>query len=366
MYGAEAVILNLLQAMHGGPHQAAVCVFDNVSQPNLQLYDRARALGLEAYTVRCSGQFDPQLPRALRRLVKQAGADLVHAHGYKADIYLYASARRSRVPIVATCHGWIEHDLAVKLYGMLDRLVLRRYARVAAVSEQVRRTLLEAGVRTDRISIIRNGVGAGFLQALVRSGQRESAGPLRVGVAARLGREKGVDLFLSAAAGVLAELPLTRFAVAGDGPDRAQLEAQIERLAIGGSVSLLGREEDMRSFYASLDMLVVPSRQEGLPITLLEAMASGLPVVATRVGEVPAVLRDGETGMLVDREDVPGLTRAMLSLLRDPLARARLGAAARKLVDQQFSAQRMQADYLRFYEQAMDQSTDHIMEEHHG
>jgi glycosyltransferase involved in cell wall biosynthesis len=140
--------------------------------------------------------------------------------------------------------------------------------------------------------------------------------------------------------------------VVGEGPDREQLERTIDQLKIRGAVTMLGRRDDMPGVYASLDIMVSSSRQEGLPMAILEGMASSLPLVASAVGEVPTVVRDGVTGLLVPAEDVERLAAAMLELLRDEEKRRRFGAAARRLIEDEYSAARMTADYLRVYEEA--------------
>ena len=350
MYGAEAVILNLMHTIRNGPHASALCVFRNGSQPDVQLYERARAEGLETYSLECRGQLDRKVPQALRNLVRRTGADVLHAHGYKADVYLYLAARKLNIAAVSTCHTWYDNNLSLRLYGALDRYVLRSYSAVAAVSEEVRQRLLQAGVSDERVTLIRNGVD--LRPFTIRKDQTAPDQPLHVGLVGRLDREKGIDLFLRAAAGVLVQLPLTRFTVVGDGPDRDKLQALIGELGISKNAFLLGRQENMPSYYSTLDLMVSSSRQEGLPMALLEGMASGLPLVAAAVGAVPGLVHDGVTGSLVAAEDVPALTRAMLDLLRDPAKRNRFGAAARGLVEQDFSAERMTADYVKFYEQA--------------
>jgi glycosyltransferase involved in cell wall biosynthesis len=355
MYGAEAVILNLSRTLNEGPHRSMLGVFSNLSQPNLQLYEIATKQGIEAHAIPCQGQIDRTVPAAVRDLVRQTGATVVHAHGYKADIYVYLAMRGSRTPIVSTCHTWYDNDLTVRLYGALDRLVLRSYSAVVAVSEEVKQRLLGAGVHKDRIHLIQNGIDLRPFAAShpSRRDQPEPDLPLKVGLVGRLAPEKGVDLFLRAAAGVLNEMPLTQFVIVGDGPDRAKLQALIDELGIGKNASLFGRNEDMPSFYASLDLLVSSSRQEGLPIALLEGMASGLPLIATAVGAVPTLVQDSRTGVLVPPENPQALTTAIVKLLRDPASRSSYGAAARNLIQQEYSAERMAADYLQLYEQAV-------------
>ena len=143
--------------------------------------------------------------------------------------------------------------------------------------------------------------------------------------------------------------------------DRDKLEQLIDKLGIRTSVEMLGRREDMASVYASLDVMVSSSRQEGLPMAILEGMASGRALVATAVGEVPSVVIDGQTGVLVPAEEVEPLAAGLVELLRDTAERTRLGTAARKLVEEEYSADRMTADYLSVYEEAIAASSLVVM-----
>lgn len=354
MYGAESVILNLSHALNAGPHQSVIASFANASNPNLQLHERAVAEGIESHLVPCRGQVDRAAIAKVRALAAQVGADVIHAHGYKADLYAYFAAN-GKVPLVSTCHTWYDNDLAARVYGAVDRFVLRTYARVVAVSDEVRQRLLKAGVREEKIRLIRNGIDLSpFCGALPSLGRElGTSGPI-AGLIGRLAPEKGVDVFLRAVPLVLTEVPGVRFVVVGDGPDRDKLVALIVELGIGGSVSMLGRRDDIPSVYASLDVMVSSSRLEGLPIAILEGMASGRALVATAVGAVPTVVADDRTGVLVGAEDERALASAIVGLLRDPARRERLGAAARRLMEDEFSAERMAEDYLRVYAEAID------------
>jgi glycosyltransferase involved in cell wall biosynthesis len=355
MYGAEAVILNMSRTLNEGPHRSLLGVFLNSSNPNLQLHESAVREGIESHLIPCSGQIDRTAIVSIRELAARTGADVVHAHGYKADLYVYFALRALGIPFVSTCHNWIDNDRKANFYGVMDRFILRRYARIVVVSEDVRQRLLKAGVGAGKIRIIRNGIDLrpfDHASAFVKDELGWSAYPL-VGLVGRLSIEKGIDIFLLAAARVLAQLPDAKFVVAGDGPDRAKLDALIDKLGIRGSVHMLGRRDDMPSVYASLDVMVSASRQEGLPIAILEGMASRLPLIATAVGEVPAVILDGRTGVLVPTEAPELLAEAIIELLRNPAKRERLGSAARKLVEDKFSAERMTADYFRVYEEAI-------------
>jgi glycosyltransferase involved in cell wall biosynthesis len=354
MYGAEAVILNLSRALNEGGHCSMVGVFSNAANPNMQLHERAMEEGIESYEIACAGQIDRATIAAIRELAVRTRADVVHAHGYKADIYVYLALRRAGIAMVSTCHTWYDTDWMLTFYGKVDRLVLRKFARVVAVSDEVRQRLLQAGVRAERIDLVRNGIDLRPFDGAVATLREEfEAGTLIVGLVGRLSWEKGIEIFLETAARVLVDVPDAKFVVVGDGPDGEKLEALIDTLKIRGSVRMLGRREGMPSVYASLDVMVSSSRQEGLPMAILEGMASGLPLVAAAVGEVPTLVLDGRTGVLVAAGDVEALAAGIVELLRDAEKRARLGAGARRLIEEEYSAGRMTADYLRVYEAAV-------------
>lgn len=358
MYGAEAVILNLCSALNrAGDHSSALAVFANTTQPNFQLRDAALPAGIETHTIECRGQFDSSVPARLQQLVRDTQADVIHTHGYKADIYAWWGLRRAGLPLVSTCHNWIDNDIALRIYGWLDRMVLRRFTRVVAVSDAVRSRLLSAGLSNGQVTVIRNGILLAPFQAA--ASQRSSAERLRtVGFVGRLSPEKGPDIFVRTAALVLEDFPTTRFILAGEGPERVPLEALIEELGIQEHVTLLGRQDDMPSLYGSMSIMVLSSRTEGLPMALLEAMASGLPVVATRVGEVPNVVQDRDTGLLVEPNDAAGLASGIMELLRNPVRRLAMGSNATARVAIGFSAENMTQEYLAVYRDALLQATD--------
>jgi glycosyltransferase involved in cell wall biosynthesis len=354
MYGAEAVILNLSRTLNRQGHRSMVGAFSNGSNPNHQLHERALQEGIESHLIPCRGQVDRAAISGIRELALRTGADIVHAHGYKADIYGYFALRGTAVPFVSTCHNWLDNDLPERLYGAADRFVLRRYGRVVAVSNEVQKRLLTSGVNGKKIRRIRNGIDLQPFADAAPSFQSGSfSGGALVGLVGRLSPEKGIDIFLHAASRVLAEFPETSFVLIGEGPDQGKLEVLADQLKIRNNGTWLGRREDMPAIYASFDVMVSASRREGLPMTILEAMASGLPLVATAVGEVPNIVLDNNTGLLVKPEDVEALAEGILELLRDPSKRTRIGIAAKKLVQDEYSADRMASDYLHAYAEAI-------------
>jgi glycosyltransferase involved in cell wall biosynthesis len=351
MYGAEAVILNLSLALNaGGQDVGVLAVFQNSARPNLDLRTAAEKAGLETHLIECRGQFDPAVPSRLRRLTKTLQIDIVHSHGYKADIYAGWALRRSGVALVATCHNWIDSSVMLRMYGWLDRRMLRSFQQVAAVSQAVRTRLLAAGLKPERVQIIRNGIVLSQ-DSLPRDVPSDC--PLTVGLVGRLSREKGIDIFITASGAVLRQYPSARFLIAGDGPEHDLLQSLIHELKLHDQVCLVGRCEDMAGFYSSLDLLVISSHTEGLPMALLEAMAYGLPVVATRVGDIPSVIEEDRTGKLVPPGDPAAVAAAIVALLSDSRSRRAMGVRARERVAAEFSASTMAQRYGQLYRDAI-------------
>jgi glycosyltransferase involved in cell wall biosynthesis len=357
MYGAEAVILNLSRTLNEQGHTSLLGIFSNSANPNLQLHDLAQQEGIESHLISCRGQLDLSVPATIRSLAATTNADLIHAHGYKADVYAYLAMRRSTTPLVSTCHTWYDDNRLVWLYGVIDRRILRRYAAVIAVSDDVRQRLLQAGVSANHIHFIRNGIDLRpFTNATPSLRHLATPEGLLIGWVGRLTRDKGPDLFLHAIARLRPNFPTARYILVGEGPFRPECERLITSLALGDIVHLLGQRSDMPAVYASCDLLVSSSRLEGLPMAILEGMASTLPWVAPQVGAIPLAIHDNQNGILIPPENVEILANSMARLMQSPEERARMGAVGRQLTESEFSAERMSEDYLRIYTAAIAQS----------
>jgi len=350
MYGAEAVILNLSRTLNEQGHTSLLGIFANSSNPNLQLHERALAEDIESHLIPCNGQVDRTVPATIRALAATTRADLIHAHGYKADVYVYFAMRKTGIPLVSTCHTWYDDNLLLWLYGVIDRRILRRYQAVIAVSDEVRDRLLDAGVPPDRVHFVRNGIDLRpFTNAVPSLRHLAVPGSLLIGWVGRLTHDKGPDLFVRAIAQLRPEFPDARYILVGEGPYRPQVERLITDFALDDDVHLLGQRQDMPAVYASCDLMVSSSRQEGLPMAILEGMASSLPWVAPSVGAIPLAIHDGQNGILIPPENVDVLANSMARMMRDSEERGRTGAAAHRLTKSEFSAERMSEDYLGVY-----------------
>jgi glycosyltransferase involved in cell wall biosynthesis len=321
----------------------------------------ARTLRIPA--LRGEASFGPRDLAAFRELLglfRRERPDIVHTHAGKAGILGRLAARAAGVPVVLhTYHGHVLHSYYGRAKSScaraIERFLARSTDRLVAVSEAVKRELVALGVAAeDRFVVVPVAVDLeGFAAPRERGALRRELGldgaPL-IGIVGRIVPVKDHGLFLAAAARIVRELPQARFLVVGDGTGRPGAEAAARRLGLADRVSFLGWRSDLPRIYADLDVLAVCSRNEGTPLAALEAMAAGCPVVATRVGGLPDVISDGETGLLVEAGDAAGLAGAVVRLLREPSTARAIRQAARRAVLERYHPNRTVGLLERLYE----------------
>jgi len=298
--------------------------------------------------------------RELARLVRRVRPHIVHTHTAKAGVLGRLAARMVGVPVVVhTYHGHVFQGyfspLKTRLFLGIERWLARRTDWLLTVSEAVRQDLLRLGIgNPERLRVVPLGLDLEpFLACDTLRGQLRAelgvGNALLVGIIARLVPIKRHEDFLAGAAAVVSRLPNCRFLIVGDGELGAGLEARSRGLGLDGHVHFLGWRSDLPRVYADLDLVALTSANEGLPVSLIEAMAAARPVVATRVGGVPDLVEDGVTGLLVPPDDPPALAEAMVTLLADPDRRQAMGDAGRKRVHPTYSAERLLRDMDRLY-----------------
>lgn len=356
VYGAEKMAVSLAKAQAAAGADPMLMVFRNAHAPNLEVAYYARNQGVRTTLLPCAGRIDPRAVRTLRAEIKGLGPGaVVHAHGYKANLYAYLASRRLPVTVVATCHRFDTEP-----NNRFDARVLPRIDGVLAVSDEARDSVRTVyGVPSERCWTIPNGIEPEpFLDAVALRSPGAAGGPPAgwddlpgptVGMVARLAPEKAPGDFLEAASAILESHPGTRFIVAGDGDLRIELELQARDLGIADHVWFTGFVDDAPGLYADLDLLVQPSLREGMPMTLLESMASGVAVVATDVGGASQVIASGVDGVIVRPGHPQGIVDAVSGLIDDPGERNRMAQAGRARVLAEFTAERMAERYLDAY-----------------
>jgi glycosyltransferase involved in cell wall biosynthesis len=284
----------------------------------------------------------------IRRLVQQVRPNIVQANSSKAGVLARLALAASHVPLVFTVHGWSfsgRVGLPGRAAQAVERLLAPYTDAFVCVSEWDRRLALERRVApASRLHTIQNGVAAPEAP-LERGGW--PANPVLACVA-RLAPPKDILLLLRAL--TVPGLEPWRLRLVGDGPERRRVEEAIQELGLGERVETLGNSSDVDRELVLADALVLPTKSEGLPFSILEAMAASLPIVATRVGGVPELVVHEQTGLLVERDDVSGLAAALARLLEDGDAARRMGVAGHARARDLFSLERMVLGYEELFD----------------
>lgn len=353
--GQERVALRLATGQQAGGHRTlAVSLDPNPAGP---LADEFRHNGIEPLTVpKLARGLDWRLPGRLAHEFRRRGVTVVHAHNPQALIYAALAGKAAGAAVVYTCHG--QNSLAA------GRLWLTRLASLVVDAYVAVSPLIAARVRNHhecsaaKLRVIENGVDLSAFRpdaGARREVRAELELPERawvVGTVGRLVEDKNPGLLLRAALPLLG--PEDRLVFVGDGPLSLALQPLAARHPAGRWVNFLGARHDVARLLAGFDAFALSSRTEGLPLALLEAMAVGLPIVATAVGGVPDVVRDGWSARLVPSGDEAALRQALDQLRRDPSAAAEMGRCARQ-ESQRYSAATMTSRYLDLYHHCLAQ-----------
>jgi glycosyltransferase involved in cell wall biosynthesis len=310
-----------------------------------------------------------QLRRALVKRVERYRVDVIQTHLLRSLDFLALSLKAGRdVRVYWTFHnanfdlrrdhlrrhGWLLEPKR-RVHHLLYRLGARWADGLIAVAPEVKSSILATmPLPAEKIVVINNGVDVGRYRltvdrAAVRRGLGLSEDERAIVVVATLKEQKGHRYLIEAAAGLTGQFPTARFLFVGDGELRQELERQIAAHGLAQRVHLLGTRQDVPELLAAADLFVLPSLWEGLSMALVEAMASGLPIVATEVSGTRQVLTDGETGLLVPPGDYEALARAIAAMLSDPARAAAMGAAARRHIETNFGARQQAAEHLALF-----------------
>ncbi len=305
-------------------------------QPGSALYERARSAGLACLPLPMRGECDLRAARGLARLIRARQIDILHYHtAHAVSLGTLATLICGRRSSVAA------RRVSFPLRGgPFARLKYRfRVDRVVAVSEAIRRSLVARGLDPRRVVTVHSGIEperfTGGDPRRLRASLPEPAGSwpgeaFIIGTAGHLAAHKGFGLFLHAAAAATVEFPAARFVIIGTGAERQELERLALDLGLAGKVVFAGFRDDMPDVFAGLDLFVLASNSgEGSPAVIKEAMAAGVPLVATGLDGVEEIIEDGRHGLLTPPENAPAMARAMIILAQDGDLRARFAAAAR-------------------------------------
>jgi glycosyltransferase involved in cell wall biosynthesis len=363
--GAEAVFAALLKGLGDRFEPFVVC--DNQGS----MIERYRSLAADLQAIPLASPRHVGAAAAIGDAIDRWSIDLVHTHLWNADLFGAWAATRRRRPAVSTVHGSNflpfgshgAHRLRRRALSLTYRAVYRLCDRVIAPSRALADDLTtRAGVRVpaDRITLVPNGLDLDETRARAAQDAIPSAvsAKLRAPLIVCIGNMfaiKGQGWLIRALPEVLRTVPGATAVFVGDGESRLEMQRLAASLGLAERVVFTGSLDNPLPLVAKADVFVMPSLSEGLPIALLEAMALARPIVASRVGGIPEVVRDDVSGVLVPPADPAALSRAIVRVLRDGELGARLGAAARDGAERDWSSQRMVERTARVYDEVLDE-----------
>lgn len=350
--GSKSQLLALIGRLQENYRVKLVCLLEG------PVAQEARKLGYDVQVFPMKAIFDLRAIFWLKAFITREAIDLVHTHGVRANFCGRLAARWAGKAIVTTVHSSTKHDYvdSVKryFYTTFDNLTLAMAHRLIAVSGALAQELHQRGAAQDKVIIIPNGIELALFDSIYRQAEQPLAGTdAIVGTVGRLVGVKDQKTFLAAAAIVLEACPKTKFYLVGDGPLREALELQAKELNLTEHVVFTGYRRDIPELMAKLDIFVLSSLMEGLPITLLEAMALGRPVVVTQVGGMPEVVKDGQTGYLVPTEAPLLMAEAILKILTNPGLGAAMGESGRREAEENYTFEHMADRYSQQYEELL-------------
>ncbi len=353
--GAEVLAARLARQLRGAYRFVFACLDE--------LGTLGEELQSEGFPVEVLGRrpgLDWRCAWRLNRLLRRERVGLLHAHQYTPFFYTAIGRLLSRrPPVLFTEHGRHQPDYPRRKRMLANRLLLGRRDRVVGVGEAVRQALItNEGFPPERVGVIYNGVD---LSAVREGGDRQAARremgargeEFLILQVARLDYLKDHATALRALAAVVPRLSDARLVLVGEGPEEGAIRETVARLGLGAHVRLLGLRKDVPRLLPGADLFLLTRVSEGIPLTVIEAMAAGLPVVSTRVGGVPEVVEEGRTGLLAPSGDDAGLAEAVCRLAGDLPLRQELGATGRARAEAFFSERLMHTLYDQLYREML-------------
>lgn len=349
LLGAENVILEIAKHSKEYGYNSIIGVLKDARDPEPEILTVARKNGLQAVEFDCRRRIDFQCAKLIKKFVIDNDVSLLHCHGYKEDFY--GLLCNSHIPLFATNHLWKTNSLMLRLYRGLDAFLLRRFNLVAGVSDEIVSEMYKLGIK-EPIKV-QNGVDIDKFnidpkaEGLVREFGLNSNG-IVFGMVSSLTSEKDHAIAINSFAKL--EGAHAQLLIVGAGPLLQDLQTQVKRLGLDKKVFFIGRQKNIREILSIVDVFLLPSLKEGLPMALLEAMACGKAVIVSRVGENENVVLDKINGILFKPGDLEALVDAMEFLVERGDMVKQFGRQARLTVEAHFSSKKMTRHYCDLYD----------------
>lgn len=312
------------------------------------LYYEAQTYNIPTLIFNCTKKLDLKTLRAIKNYVSSENIEILHTHGYKEDIYAFlVSEVKSKI---ATNHLWKNSSWLYRVYSFIDALVLMRYPVAVAVSENVVKQMNRYFITN--VQKINNGINVGKYDVPIDTELKESLGleeSFVIGMISSLTPEKNHCLALAALKEVTKHHHNVKLLIVGDGFFRSQILRKINEYRLQEHVILLGVRNDIVNILSIIDIFLMPSKTEGCPMALIEAMASGKPIVASPVGEIPEMLNFGKAGILIEHNQLESIVNSLNRLYHDSKLMEEFGNNAKRQAAKKFDIKIMTNNYIKVY-----------------
>ena len=352
LYGAEHWILTLIKYLDSNVIESIVGAVKDAPGLTAPLCREAQALGHPAIVFEKHGRINPSAVKILRDYISSNRIDILHTHGYKTDIIGLLATLFTSCQIITTPHGWTHQpDTRLRAYELLDRMLFPFLDIVAPLSETMSQDLMKIPGVKKNIRLIKNGVDISMIDSVnevdAQVAELREEGAFVIGYVGRLEPGKGIETLLRAVTGLNGIN--WRLSIVGEGKSRKDLEQFCRYLGIEKKVCFSGFQKDRISFLKGYDLFVLPSFSEGTPRCLMEAMAAGIPSIASDIPGCRTLIEDGKNGMLFQKGDVKELLDKIVFALSNERILKMYLKKARRDIELKFSGKRMAMEYEKVY-----------------
>ena len=352
LLGAENVILEIANHSERFGYKSIIGVLHDPRDAASEMLNVAQSNGVETHSFVCKSRIDFKAIKEINNIVCTNNIRVLHCHGYKEDVY--GILARAGVPLLATNHLWKTNSLMLRIYKIIDAFLLRYFSMVIGVSDEIVAEMQKKGIK--KALKVANGVDTRKYHITTKNIELSNnlgldQDQVIFGMVSSLTSEKNHSCAITAFADL--EDKKSQLLIVGDGPLLEELKGQAISMNISERVFFAGRRSNIGEILSVVDVFLLPSLMEGLPMALLEAMACGKAVIVSRVGENANVVENNMSGIIVEPSDVAGLANAMQLMLKRDDLRNEFGQQARKTVKKKYSSDVMTYNYCQLYDQIL-------------
>lgn len=360
-YGAEMWILALAKNLDRDFIKCQLAITKESEWQNIEIYKRFQALGIESHQVKMHGRFDPTVILKLSNLIKQKQIDIIHTHGYKSDILGLIAARIDGIKAIATPHGFENSkDLKLQFYIRLGCFALKYFDKVVPLSEELQSDIIRLKVNEGKIRFIQNGLDLeeieserGKISTPIYSGRHEK----KIVYVGQMASRKNVLDLIKTFDLLYKEHKNIRLILIGDGPEKDLLEKEARSMASSSKIDFLGYRNDRLRLVGECNLFSMTSSLEGIPRSMMEAMAIGVPVAAYNIPGVDKLIINKKTGLMADFGDIEGLKKCWQQLLFNEGFATEMARNGKDHILNNFSAKRMAEEYTKLYQEMVNKQS---------